>query len=135
MQTFKDIVTGQVWQFDDDVADIHAFPSTPATLQPYTIHAPTAAQLLDTSKAATKAQYESAIQAYLDAAAHAKGYDSILSACSYAGAVNPFQAEGVSFVAWRGAVWQQMYAMLAAVQGGAALPTIANLIISLPPAP
>jgi hypothetical protein len=45
MQTFIDTVTQQVWQFEDDVADIHAYKSTPSTLVPYTIPAPTEADL------------------------------------------------------------------------------------------
>ncbi|MDP2026459.1 DUF4376 domain-containing protein [Sulfuriferula sp.] len=66
MQTFKDRITGQFWQFDDNVVDIHGFPSTPATLQPYTIPAPTAAQLLSSEQstqiAAIEAAYQAAIQ-------------------------------------------------------------------------
>jgi len=59
MQTFKDTVTQQVWQFNDDVivtekkgvysfacADGTPLTSVPTTLQPYTIPAPTPAELL-----------------------------------------------------------------------------------------
>lgn len=52
------------------------------------------------------------IQKYLDAKAVEYGYDNILSACSYAGAPNPFQAEGQAFVAWRGNVWAKAYEIL-----------------------
>lgn len=77
--------------------------------------------------------YEQAVQAHLDAAAQALGYDNILSACSYAGYANPFQAEGQSFVAWRGAVWDYCYAQLAAVQAGSRTqPTVDELIAELP---
>ena len=48
-----------------------------------------------------KAAAAQAVQNMLDSAAKAKGYDSILSACSYAAYPNPFQAEGQEFVAWR----------------------------------
>lgn len=58
MQTFQDSATLKVWQFEDDVlvteaAGAYAFKTAlgvplnvPTTLQPYTIPAPTAAQLL-----------------------------------------------------------------------------------------
>lgn len=77
--------------------------------------------------------YETAVQVHLDAAAKAAGYDSILSACSYAGYANPFQAEGQSFVVWRGSVWEYCYAQLALVQAGTRpAPTIDELIAELP---
>lgn len=76
----------------------------------------------------------SAVQSRLDDVAKSKGYDSILSACSYAGAPNAFQAESVAFITWRGAVWEACYAMLAAFQAGqAAVPTKDELIAALPP--
>lgn len=78
--------------------------------------------------------YEKAVQAHLDAGAQAAGYDNVLSACSYAGYANPFQAEGQSFVAWRGAVWAYCYAQLALVKAGnRAEPTVDALIAELPP--
>jgi hypothetical protein len=55
MQTFKDSISGDVWQFEDSVTDIHALPNTPATLQPYVVPAPTAAELAAAAKAATNA--------------------------------------------------------------------------------
>lgn len=66
MQTFKDSVTGEIWQFEDDVKNVFAFPSTPATLQPYTIPAPTSAELLADAKTTQNslltAAYNTAIQ-------------------------------------------------------------------------
>lgn len=62
MQTFIDTKTQKVWQFEEDVvvintAGIYCFEaahgmalSTPTTLQPYTIPAPTTAQLLAMAK-------------------------------------------------------------------------------------
>ncbi|MHB1176061.1 MAG: hypothetical protein ACYCZJ_13160 [Sulfuriferula sp.] len=67
MQTFKDTVTGQVWQFEDDVADIHAFPSTPATLVPYTLPVPTTAELKASADAAAWATYQAQARAALAA--------------------------------------------------------------------
>jgi hypothetical protein len=66
MQTFRDSLTNEIWQFEDDVTDIYAFPNTPATLQPYTIPEPTAEQLLAAAQATQLAlidsSYLSAIQ-------------------------------------------------------------------------
>jgi len=83
--------------------------------------------------AETSRAYQDRVQGMLDAAAQAVGYDSITTACSYAGAANAFQAEGQSFLAWRGAVWQHCYAALAAVQSGQReLMTIEELLAELP---
>lgn len=74
-----------------------------------------------------------AVQAHLDAAARAKGYDNIVSACSYAAASNAFQAEGIACLKWRAAVWQRCYQVLADVQAGTrTIPTSADLIAELP---
>jgi polysaccharide pyruvyl transferase WcaK-like protein len=73
------------------------------------------------------------VQSHLDAAAIASGYDNIVSACSYAGAANPFQAEGAAFVAWRGAVWGSCYAIMAdVVAGNRPVPTASELLAELP---
>ena len=93
------------------------------------------AWVLNTAKAQVQltAALSAAVQSHLDAAAQAMGYDNIVSVCSYAGAPNPFQVEGQSFVAWRGAVWDSCYALLAQVQAGTApIPTEAALIAQLP---
>jgi hypothetical protein len=95
MQTFKDSLTNEIWQFEDDVTDIHAFPNTLATLQPYTIPAPTAAQLLaaaqQTQLALMDSSYRSAIQqpvAYMNTTfqADASSQD-VLTKCLVAGSV------------------------------------------------
>lgn len=81
----------------------------------------------------TVAEYTNAVQNHLDAAARLKNYDNILSACSYAGAPNAFQAEGQKFVKWRGDVWAKCYAVMAEVQAGTrSAPTIDGLIALLP---
>ena len=73
-----------------------------------------------------------AVQNMLDNAAKAKGYDSILSACSYAAYPNPFQAEGQEFVAWRGAVWAKCYEILGEVEAGTRpVPTVSELLAEL----
>ena len=58
------------------------------------------------------------IQGILDAKAKEKGYDNIVSVCSYAGYENEYQAEGVVFGKWRAHVWQWGYKMLADIQSG-----------------
>ena len=73
-----------------------------------------------------------AVQNMMDSAAKAKGYDSILSACTYAAHPNPFQAEGQEFVAWRGAVWAKCYEILGEVEAGTrAAPTVSELLAEI----
>lgn len=77
--------------------------------------------------------FKAAIQQQLDASAQAKGYDSIVSACSYAGYANDFQAEAVAFGVWRASVWTYGYAELDKVIAGTRpLPTIAEILAELP---
>lgn len=61
-----------------------------------------------------------AVQAHLDAAAVAAGYDNIFSAVTYADepAVPQFQAEGQALRAWRSLVWAQCYTLLGEWQAG-----------------
>lgn len=76
-----------------------------------------------------------AVQVHMDAAAKARGYDSLLSAVSYAdeAAVTTFQTEGKALRAWRSNVWAACYKLLAEVQAGTrAVPTAAQLIGLLP---
>lgn len=81
----------------------------------------------------TEADYEKAIDAYLNAIALQHGYDNIVSACSYAGAVNPFQAESIKFIKWRGDVWAHAVQILNDVKNGTQpQPTIEEAIDSLP---
>jgi len=63
-------------------------------------------------------ELEVAVQRHLDSVAESKGYDNIISACSYAGYTNPFQLEGQKFIEWRGAVWAQCYQMMNDWQAG-----------------
>ena len=80
----------------------------------------------------TKQMALTAVQNMLDNAAKAKGYDSILSACTYAAYPNPFQAEGQEFVAWRGAVWAKCYEILGEVEAGTRpVPTVSELLAEL----
>jgi hypothetical protein len=79
--------------------------------------------------------YRRAVQAHVDATAQARGYDSGVSAASYAGDPNPaWAAEAAAFIAWRSAVWVVVFDMLADVQAGtaAAPESPAALIATLP---
>jgi len=59
------------------------------------------------------------IQERLDMAAIASGYDSILSACTYAtSTVEKFREEGQSFVNLRDTVWATCYTILGEVKAG-----------------
>lgn len=83
--------------------------------------------------AVLQAELEQAVQAHLDTSARVKGYDDILSACTYANSANAtFKAEGMEAVAWRDAVWTYCYGVLAAAQAGTRqIPTEAELISEL----
>jgi hypothetical protein len=81
----------------------------------------------------TVAEYTAAVQGCLDAAAMARNYDDIVSACSYAAAENMFQAESIAFLQWRAAVWQCCYGVMSSVeQGLRPSPTVSELIAELP---
>jgi hypothetical protein len=74
------------------------------------------------------------IQHHLDKGAHARGYDSILSAVSYAVDVNsPFYTEAVAYAQWRSQVWATGFQILAEVEAGTRpVPTDEELIALLP---
>lgn len=81
----------------------------------------------------TEQEIAAAVQLLLDAEAEARGYDSILAACSYAASTGPWQAEGFAFVDWRNEVWVGCYAILDEVrQQSRPMPMIEELIAELP---
>lgn len=83
----------------------------PALADPPAPPPPTAEQML--------ASFTAAIQKRLDDFARTRGYDGILSACTYAtSAVPKFAAEGRYAVDARDATWSAAYAILAEVQAG-----------------
>lgn len=81
-----------------------------------------------------QAELTNTVQAYMDDAVKARGYDGILSACSYINTgIERFDSEGAACRMWRSAVWEKCYAILAEVQAGArAVPTVEELINELP---
>lgn len=76
----------------------------------------------------------SAVQAHLDQKAQERGYDNILSLCTYATSVNSkFQTEGQAGVEWRDAVWAYCYQELNEVESGQrTIPTPQELVAELP---
>ncbi len=75
------------------------------------------------------------VQKELDRRAQERGYDNIVSACSYAAqpAGAPFQAEGAAFLQWRSAVWAKAYATLADVQAGKVpMPSAEQAVADMP---
>lgn len=75
-----------------------------------------------------------AVDAHLNAAAKAKGYDSIINASLRAALpASPFHAEGVAFGTWMDAVYAKCYEVLGGVQSGQVEePNEAQLIAMLP---
>lgn len=82
-----------------------------------------------------KANLLQAVDRYLNSTVQAKGYDSILSACSYAFDTTDeiFAEEGKKCLAWRSSVYRKCYDILADVeQGKRNIPTEEELLAELP---
>jgi len=109
-----------------DYADYLAWLAEGNTPAP--VDAPTPEQV----QAATVAD----IQGLLDSTAQAHGFDSIVSAISYAGSSIPkWDAEGTRARAWRDEVWYAAYLIQEAVIAGTRpLPTVAEVLAEMPPA-
>jgi hypothetical protein len=79
----------------------------------------------------TQDDYRLAVQAHIDATAIAKLYDSGTSCASYIASTNAtWAAEAEAFVAWRDAVWTQVYVLWADPPDP--VPTPEALVASLP---
>lgn len=79
----------------------------------------------------TVEDYKTAVQAHLDAAAQARLYADGNSLATYTASTNPqWAAEAQAFVAWRDAVWQQVYGMWASPPDP--VPTPAEVVAGLP---
>lgn len=79
-------------------------------------------------------QLTDAVQHYMDDTVSERGYDGILSACSYCNSTDEtFRAEGQACLEWRDTVWRACYSILEAVlAGNRAIPTEEELIAELP---
>ena len=98
----------------------------PAPMPIVVVSPPTAAEIT--------AQLTLVVQSHLDTTARQHGYDSVLSAATYAASRKPkFAAEGQACVAWRDDVWGKCYEIMADVLGGRRpVPTAQVLISELP---
>lgn len=106
-------------------------PNTPSELGYTEFTPPVATPVLTSAQVQDELTY--CVQNHLDSKAREYNYDSILSAVSYASAVNKFQSEGLAFLAWRSAVWTKCYEILGAVQADLRpIPTKTQLIAELP---
>jgi uracil-DNA glycosylase len=91
-------------------------------------------ELLEVTMSRIKGQLVDAVQNHMDVVASSRGYDSLLSACTYAPSTNlPYAAEGKACLEWRDAVWDYCYQVMTEVESGVrSIPTCAELIDSLP---
>lgn len=92
--------------------------------------------VLDPAETLTKTRkaLTDAMQAHLDATAQTRGYDGILSLCSYATSQNArFGPEGQAGVTFRDAVWAYGYQIIAEIQAGARpIPTEEEFLAEMP---
>lgn len=99
-----------------------------------TIIEPDRVRIVRSTPPLTQDDYAASIQSHIDWTAQSRGYADGAVLASYITSTIPvWQAEAAAFVPWRDAVWVSAYTALAAMQGGAAPPTIGALIAGLPP--
>lgn len=74
-----------------------------------------------------------AIQSMLDEKARSFRYDSIMSARSYSGYVNPFQAEAIKLASWSSSCWSTAGNIEAQVNAGTIpMPTVEQALAMMP---
>lgn len=100
--------------------------------QGYTVE-PLSMAELETRLLAFKADAIDKTQRKLDTFAKTRGYDNILSACSYAtSTIAKFQKEGQYCVEARDATWTKLYEILAGIEAGQPIPTFIDIEQQLP---
>lgn len=79
-------------------------------------------------------QFTESVQKWMDAKAQERGYDNIISACTYADSTDAkFAAEGKAAKEWRDKVWRHCYDVVAkVVSGNRDVPTTSELLAELP---
>ena len=77
--------------------------------------------------------FKNIVSEYLDQAVIEKGYDNIVSACSYAGYPNEYQLEAQAAIEFRASVWSMCYTILDDVKNKVRTePTEEELLNELP---
>lgn len=83
-------------------------------------------------------QHEAALQVALDAGAQSWGYDSVVSAASYAASTHAqFKSDAGALISWRDSVWLWAQAQEAAIKAGTEpMPaTVAAFVANMPALP
>lgn len=99
-----------------------------------TVSVKPASQIADEAKDKIRKDLAAAVQRYADEVAQSRGYDNLLTLCTYATSSLPeFAAEGQAGVAWRDALWAKWYEISVEIeQGLRAIPTEEEAIALLP---
>lgn len=79
-------------------------------------------------------QFTKAVQKWMDTTVQKRGYDNIVSVCTYATSSDiTFSAEGKAAKEWRDKVWRYCYDVVAdIVSGKRSIPSISELLNELP---
>ena len=79
-------------------------------------------------------QITNLVQELLDNTAKSRGYDGIVSLCTYANSnISKFKTEGQAGVDWRDQCWAKCYQIMSDVQSGTrSIPTPADVLLELP---
>jgi len=113
-------IGGSVWEFDE---------ATKTDVRSYTVVDIPIEELM----AKKSKLVETAVQTMLDGSSKDRGYDSIISECSYATSTGVFGTEAQVTVNWRDAVWQKVFEIQAdIIAQNRTEPTLEELMAELP---